>query len=57
MFPLECAQLLTEGNDLQAETATGTEKGAEEGESTREKWNHSPGFMALGSVPASALTA
>ncbi len=46
MFPLEYAQLLTEGNDLQAETATGTEKGIEEGESTREKWNHSPGFIA-----------
>ena len=42
MFSLEYAQLLTEGNDLQAETVTGTE----ERESADQKWNHSPGFIA-----------
>ena len=42
MFSLEYAQLLTEGNDLQAETVTGTEEDVEEGEKANEKWNHSP---------------
>ena len=42
MLSLEYAQLLTEGNDHQAETGTGTEEGVEEGESADEKWNHSP---------------
>ena len=46
MFSLEYAQLLTEGNDLQAETVTGTEKGVEGGEQANDKWNHSPGFIA-----------
>ncbi len=55
MFPLEYAQLLTEGNDLQAETVTGTQEGGKEGKSADEKSNHSPGFIAQGSVPASAL--
>ena len=42
MFSPGYAQLLTEGNDLQAETVRGTE----EGESADQKWNHSPGFIA-----------
>jgi hypothetical protein len=46
MFSLKYAQLLTEGNDLQAETVTGTEKGVEEGEGAGEKWDHSPGLIA-----------
>jgi len=33
MFSLEYAQLLTEGNDLQAEIITGTEEDVEEGDS------------------------
>ena len=46
MFSLEYAQLLTDGNDLRAEAVTRTEEGVEEGQSTDEKWNHSPGFIA-----------
>ena len=57
MLPLECAQLLTEGDDLQAETVAGTQEGGNEGKSADEKWNHGPGSIAQGSVPASALTA
>ena len=57
MLPLEYAQLLTEGDDLQAETVAGTQEGGNEGKSADAKWNHSPGFIAQGSVPASALTA
>ena len=45
MFSLEYAQLLTEGNDLQAEIITGTEEDVEEGEEANEKGNHSPGFI------------
>ncbi len=56
MLPLEYAQLLTEGKDLQAETLAGTEKGGEGGESADEEWNHRSGFIAQGSVTASALT-
>jgi len=56
MLPLEYAQSLTEGDDLQAETVAGTEEGGNEGKSADEKWNHSPGSRAQGSVPASALT-
>lgn len=57
MLPLEYAQLLTEGDDLQAETVAGTQEGGDEGKSADEKWSHSPGSIAQGSVPASALTA
>ena len=57
MFSLEHAQLLTEGNDLQAEAVTGTEEGVEEGEKASEKWNHSPGLIAQGLVPAVTLAA
>jgi hypothetical protein len=57
MLPLEYAQLLTQGDDLQAETVAGTQESGDEGKSADEKWNHSPGFIAQGSVPASALTA
>ena len=57
MLPLEYAQLLTEGDDLQAETVAGTQESRDEGRSADEKWNHSSGFIAQGSVPASALTA
>jgi len=46
MFSLEYAQLLTEGNDLEAETVAGTEEEVEEGEAADEKGNHSPGFIA-----------
>jgi len=46
MFSLEYAQLLTEGNDLQAEIITGTEEDVEEGEEADEKGNHSLGFIA-----------
>jgi hypothetical protein len=37
MISLEYAQLLPEGNDLQAEAATGTEEGIEESEEADEK--------------------
>ena len=57
MLPLEYAQLLTEGDDLQAETVAGTQEGGNEGKSADEKWNHSPGLIAQGPVSASALTA
>ncbi len=56
MFSLEYAQLLTEGKNLQAQTATGMEEGVEEGQDAAEKWDHGPGFIAKGFVPASALT-
>jgi len=46
MFSLEYAQLLTKGNDLQAETVAGTEEEVEEGEEANEKGNHSPGLIA-----------
>ena len=55
MFSLEYAQLLTQGKDLQAEVVAGTEEGAEAGEEADEKWNHGPGFIAHGSIPAPAL--
>jgi len=45
MFSLEYAQLLTEGNDLQAKTVTGTEERVEKAEGAGEKWDHSPGFI------------
>ena len=57
MLPLEYAQLLTEGDDLQAETGAGTQEDGDKGKSADEKWNHSPEFIAQGSVSASALTA
>jgi len=56
-FSLQHTQLLTKRKDLQAEAVTGTEEGVEGGEEADEKWNHSPGFIAQGFVPASALTA
>jgi len=40
MFALEYAQLLTEGKDLEAEIAAGTQKGAEAGKESKGKWNH-----------------
>jgi len=46
MFPLEYAQLLTDGNDLQAEAVTGTEEGVDEAEKADEERNHGPGFIA-----------
>ncbi len=51
MLPLEYAQLLTEGDDLQAETVAGTQEGGNEGKSADEKWNHSPGSIAQGLRP------
>jgi hypothetical protein len=41
-FSFEYAQLLTEGKDLEAEIAAGTEESAEAGEEADEKWNHGP---------------
>ncbi len=55
MFPLKYAQLLTQGNDLEAEVVTGTEEGTEKGEESLEKWNHDPGFIACAATTVSAL--
>jgi hypothetical protein len=46
LFSLEYTQLLTEGNDLDAEVVAGTEECAEAGEEVDAKWNHEFGFMA-----------
>jgi hypothetical protein len=46
MFSLEYAQLLTQGQDLDAEVVAGTEEGAEVGEKANEKWNYEPGLIA-----------
>jgi hypothetical protein len=46
LFSLEYAQLLTEGKDLEAEAAAGTEENAEAGEEADEKWDHEFGFIA-----------
>jgi len=43
--------------DVEAEVAARTEEAAEAGEEADEKWNHGPGFIAEGSVPAPALVA
>ena len=45
-FSLEYTQLLTEGEDLQAEAVTGTEEGFEEDEQADQKRNHRPGFIS-----------
>ena len=57
MFSFEYAQLLTEGNDLEAEVVAGTEESAEAGEKADEQWNHGPEFIAQGSAPAPTLIA
>jgi hypothetical protein len=57
IFSLEYAQLLTQGNDLDAEVAAGTEESAEAGEEAEEEWNQGPGFIAQGSAPVPALIA
>jgi hypothetical protein len=46
LFPFEHAQLLTEGEDLEAEVVAGTEECAEAGEEVCAKWNHEFGFIA-----------
>ena len=46
IFSLEYAQLLTEGEDLEAEIVAGTKEGAEAGEEANEKWNHGLRFIA-----------
>ena len=46
LFSLEYPQLLTQGKDLQAKAATGTEEGVEEGENADEKGNHRSEFIA-----------
>ena len=46
LFSLECAQLLTERKELEAEVAAGSEECAEAGEEADEKWNHEFGFIA-----------
>ncbi len=57
LFSLEHAQLLAEGEDLEAEVVTGTEEYAEAGEEADEKWNHEFGFKAYRCIPAPALNA
>jgi hypothetical protein len=46
MFWLECAQLLAQGKDLEAEVVAGTEESADAGEEADEKWSHEYGFIA-----------
>ena len=57
MFSLEYAQLLAQGEDLEAEVVAGTEESAEAGEEANEKWNHGPGFITREPIPALGLTA
>ena len=46
MFSFEYSQLLTKGQDLEAEVVAGTKECAEAGEGANEKWNHELGFIA-----------
>jgi hypothetical protein len=47
MFSPECAQLLPEGKDLQAEAVAGTEESAEANEEADKKWNHELGCIEV----------
>ena len=57
MSSLEYAQLLTEGKDLEPEVVAGAEKRTQAGKQVDERWNHSRGLIAWGSIPASTSTA
>jgi hypothetical protein len=56
-FSFEHAQLLTKGEDLQAQAITGTEEGVKKLQITDENGNHGLGFISYAPILALLLTA